>query len=635
MKKNRGLVLALSAIMTAAIIAMPLVSSSIPAGAVGSVPGSSSTPDSSSGNGSSPPDPIITSSTRYIVETTPTPPTVNLSILSAKKHTINAGEETAIRVPLFNSGNGAVGSVTGRIQPHDKLGMDISEVVGLEKAISGQGSGILVVKIKVPENTPSGNYTVNASIKYNSSGKSTETSIPIDLLVNSNVRAKALNITDYSVDKDIVAPEDIFNVSITLTNDTGLDVDNAEFTMEGLDGKKFGMNSGLVTRNISMKDGESVRLDYNLIATEGLESIREVIPVKIKYNYKPGDSTTEVTNAQSITIPCKPKAKSESTTTASTQKLFAPSVIIESYSFGGDVVKAGSTFPLDVVIKNTSSDTAVTGLKVVVQGAAGVGEKAGIAYTPANSANSFFFENLAPGEARNINIVMKARADAIPDSYPIEVVCDYQFQKGDQKDKADTVTNKIAIPLQQDDRLSVDPPEAAAEGVVGQEYYLSTNIVNKGKSAVYNVSVNVEGEGFDTTASAYYVGNVESGKQEYYDTKIIPKAAGQVKGNIVVSYEDANGESKEIKREFVFNASEMKAGGMDGMGGMGMVAGGMEGGEMSIPTDGKGAKEFPVLLVVIGGVAVVAAVVTTIVIVRKSKAKKLKLMQESDDDAAD
>ena len=82
--------------------------------------------------------------------------------------------------------------------------------------------------------------------------------------------------------------------------------------------------------------------------------------------------------------------------------------------------------------------------------------------------------------------------------------------------------------------------------------------VNKGKSSVYNVTVDVEGEGFDKTSTAYYIGNVDSGKEEYYDTRIIPNISeGEVKGNIVVTYEDANGSPKELTQEFIIPVMSM------------------------------------------------------------------------------
>ena len=137
-------------------------------------------------------------------------------------------------------------------------------------------------------------------------------------------------------------------------------------------------------------------------------------------------------------------------------------------------------------------------------------------------------------------------------------------------------------------------------------------------------TVDVEGEGFDKTSTAYYIGNVDSGKEEYYDTRIIPNIdSGEVKGNIIVTYEDANGNPKELKQEFIIPVMSM--GGMDmGMDG-GMYDPGMDAG-MDMEPQSSG---MPVWIWFVIGGGVIAAVVVIIIVVKKKRKKKL---EEEDDD---
>ena len=147
--------------------------------------------------------------------------------------------------------------------------------------------------------------------------------------------------------------------------------------------------------------------------------------------------------------------------------------------------------------------------------------------------------------------------------------------------------------------------------------YISTSFVNKGKSAVYNVTADVEGEGFDKSQGTYYVGNVNSGSEEYYDVQITPNVEGTVKGDIVVTYEDSNGTQKEQRLPFSFNVISYNWGNSEiidpGSGeDIGMIEPGME--------ENGG---FPMWAwFAIGGGAVVIAIIVIVIVVKHRKKKR-------------
>ena len=92
---------------------------------------------------------------------------------------------------------------------------------------------------------------------------------------------------------------------------------------------------------------------------------------------------------------------------------------------------------------------------------------------------------------------------------------------------------------------------------VGESCYVSTSLVNMGKSGVYNVTASIVGEGFTMNETSYYIGNIESGREEYYDTEIYPSQAGAINCEIVITYEDANGNAKEKRLPFTVSVQEM------------------------------------------------------------------------------
>ena len=275
---------------------------------------------------------------------------------------------------------------------------------------------------------------------------------------------------------------------------------------------------------------------------------------------------------------------------------------------------------MNVVVKNASSEAVIENLKITINGASSSIDGS-IAYSPANSANSFFFETLGMKATADISLDLLAKVDAVPNSYPVEIAFTYEYRAGGKHYQASPVTETITIPLQQEDRLTVNTPDYPNYAVgVGEMCYVSTSIVNKGKSGVYNVSAKIEGEGFDLSQGAYYIGNINSGSEEYYDAQLTPNIEGEIKGEIVITYEDSNGSEKEQRVPFSFTAVQYNYDEMYGDMGMMFPEDEMMGGEMmgEVPPEGG----FPFVPVAIGAAVVIAVVVIIIVVVKKKKRAK-------------
>lgn len=413
-----------------------------------------------------------------------------------------------------------------------------------------------------------------------------------------------ISMTDYSFSSNSVEKGTKFNLTFTLKNISDKDITGARASVQELTGSKFAIDSGLTYKNFDLKAGESVSFTFPLIGCDGISSLREVIPVEIAFG--------NVTSVVYTTVTCKPSENQETD-----DNVFAPPIIIQSYDFGGEYVTGGTAFPLRLTIQNADSKTAIENLKVTINGGAGNGDS-GVAFSPANSSNSFFIENL-PGKATtDINIDLLPRADSKPDSYPVIVTFEYEYIANGKRAKGSPVTETITIPLQQEDRFTLNPAQYAENAGVGEMVYISTSFVNKGKSGVYNVTADVEGDGFDKTQGTYYVGNVNSGSEEYYDVQITPNMEGTVKGNIVVTYEDANGTQKEQRLPFSINVISYSwdepVWDDPGWDDPGMYDPGMEGGG------------FPMWawFAIGGGVVVVAIIVIVIVVKHKKKKRELE-----------
>lgn len=537
---------------------------------------------------------------------------------------VTAGEESVIEIKMQNVADAWARYINLTLT--DDKGIiqfksgSIKEIIGCtRRGIASTKFNVFVPAYVEPGRYPLSLAVTTTNLDYQISGQN----FTIYLDVTSNASASGISVQDYSISKDVVQSEDIFDLKMKVKNQTGVDIKNADITLNGMDGSRFAIDSGMPNQTFDIKNNETKEITFRIAGCKGISSIREVISADITYFLEPGNKNTEQTNKASFTIPCKVSAANDPT-----NEVFAPNLIIDSYTFGEEGVNyvyAGKTFPLSLSVRNTSGTSSIKNLKVTIQGTAGVGDN-GVAFSPANSSNSFFFEALGTGSSVNINIDLLAKADAKPDSYPINVIFEYEYVTDGKTAKAENVIQTLSVPLQQEDRFVCNSPELPSDGFLGQEFGISATFVNKGKSPVYNVTVDVEGDGFDKTSSSYYIGNIESGREEYYDTSIIPTMAGELRGEIVITYEDANGNQKEIRQEFITNIMEMSFE-EPPMGGDMMFPGD----EMPVDGGASGMPVWAVILICVGGAAV-AAVVIVIVVKKAKKKKALKELEEDDED---
>lgn len=468
---------------------------------------------------------------------------------------------------------------------------------------------------------PTGRYPVTLTINsYDEYGNSKKTdTVTIYIQVESNVRRDNIFISNFHISSSQVKTGDVFNVSVDVTNASGMDIKSARITLEGLDGSRFAMNSGLPTMPFTLKNNKTGQLSFTLVGCDGISSIREVIPVKLEYYVDPDKTDSLVSVSQNITIPCKPDEDKEDGG-KDEEEVFAPNIIIEKYDFGGEYVTGGKTFTLNISPNNTSNTAIIKNLKITIQGAAGTGEN-GIAYSPANSSNSFFFETLSPKQTVDISLDMLAKADAKPDSYPIEVTYEYEYAQGKKTGKVTNVSETITVPLRQEDRFVISSSSVQQECYVNEPCGVYLTMINKGKSAVYNVSVKVEGEGFEVDSEEFYIGNVESGTEEYFDTQITPSADGELSGKIIITYEDGNGSSKELVQDFTSTAIDFSNQFDD-----------MPMDDMPVYEEEPAGMSIGIKLLIAGAVAAVIAVVVIIIVRVRIKRKKQKMMEDDDED---
>ena len=212
-------------------------------------------------------------------------------------------------------------------------------------------------------------------------------------------------------------------------------------------------------------------------------------------------------------------------------------LLLEDYTMNPQEVKAGEEFDLTLRIRNTS-DRTVTDVKSTL-------EEAKSTIVPVNGTNSFFIERIKAGET--VEKTIRVRATPSAGVEPVSLTLKNEFV---QEDAAKTSQDTFSLPIVQVANLSLDTPNYPIDCYQGESFNLMMNLYNKGRTTLYNVSVTFESDTMSADEN-YYAGNMESGSTREYDVMITPNAdaSGQVDGEIVVTYEDEDGNQTELKED--------------------------------------------------------------------------------------
>lgn len=289
-----------------------------------------------------------------------------------------------------------------------------------------------------------------------------------------------------------------------------------------------------------------------------------------------------------------------------------PKLIVESYSISSDKIYAGETFDVTVTLRNTSSSEDIQNLQIGFKDTQEVAK-----LVPASGgSNTLYIKKIAKGDSVTEVISLQTAPDTEAKAYTLGL--DFSYE-GASDNKAYTAGETIAIPILQKIRVKFDDPTIYdSEAWVGQSCGMYVRMYNMGKSSLYNCMIEVEGEGLEMEET-YFGGNISSGSTMSADFSVIPSVAGEIQGEVVITYEDVYGEPSEERLPFTLMVNEEVAFddpmmGMEGMDGMEVYGPGMEESGGGMPWWGWA----------LCGLGVVALGVGGLMIYRKKRARHLE-----------
>lgn len=206
-------------------------------------------------------------------------------------------------------------------------------------------------------------------------------------------------------------------------------------------------------------------------------------------------------------------------------------LIVDSLSTDPSVPQAGDTFDVKLMLKNTNEKQYIQNIKV--------------SYTvdndvllPANGSSSFYIPKINAGETYELVIPVTARPD-MPDS-PVKMNLTMEYE--DKKVSSVSANQVVILNVKQVQKIKLDQlvlPQG--EVLVGESASFTMNIINSGRTTLYNVSAAMLDNDMFTTGGSSYIGNLEAGASKQMELDIYPNAEGAIDGTVRVTYEDANG----------------------------------------------------------------------------------------------
>lgn len=454
--------------------------------------------------------------------------------------------------------------ITHAIKPTSGFILDGENVLTLE--VYNNGNTVIKnaeMSLSLPEGLAVYNASNTANLGYISTGTKREVSFPIAVegniagknypisveltglnFTNSDVSLKKtfyipvvgdgasttvknIEITNISIPNQVSGQED-FNLSFRVENKNSINIKNFKVYADIPEGILNKTRSTFIEANIPAGSSK----DYTITLFAEDSSKEKTYPIKIVVEPVSGDTSSGNAAIQYTSVYIKGVAGSSKT----------PQLMVDRYSYGGTFVQAGDEFLLNLGLYNTSGSHNLTNIKVTLSSDDGT-------FIPVNSSNAFFIDQIGIKGHYTKSISLSVKPSAKQETTALNVDMSYEDGAGN----AFTSKDVISIPIMQETRLVVDDVIAPPELYAMMQSGVSVQFYNMGKTVLNNLRVTAEGD-FDTPEStSYFVGNMESGKSDYYDFSFIPRQGGAMEGKIVFTYEDASGDEQRMEKLFTFD----------------------------------------------------------------------------------
>ncbi len=457
------------------------------------------------------------------------------------------GEDFLLELQIENDGDGPARDIKATIGGLSVDTFSLRSALGTKQvgSINRGKKSTVAFELKAAKGLRTGSHPVTLNLSYkNDRGEIINSqSEEIYIQVGSNVdRAAKLVMQNISYPSGPIGQNKEVKVAFEIRNQGQSLAKNIVVNAESQD------LSGLIPKSLStaqieaLAPGAVANLEFTFITSPNASTMN--YPVRLTIDYTDDYVSPEMRDTVSQLVGVFVSAPDDD------GNLSTPKLIIEKYSFSPSMVEAGQNFEMFLTFFNTNSSRAVKNIKIFLT--AQEETDSGSVFTPVNSSNTFYIDNIPPKGRVEKTLTMFTIPDAKAKTYTITANFEYE----------DTAANPyqaqefIGIPVVQQSRLETGEVGYYPESYVGQSTPVSVEFYNTGKVTLYNMMIKIEGD-FQTENGQYYVGNFNSGSSEYFEGYVIPNEPGELNGDIVFTFEDSTGQMQEIRKPFNLNVMDM------------------------------------------------------------------------------
>lgn len=285
-----------------------------------------------------------------------------------------------------------------------------------------------------------------------------------------------------------------------------------------------------------------------LAAEEGAENVTETTEVTT-------EATTEATTkkAEETTKKAESTTKKESVTKKTekeeqeeepekihevTEDMSQPRLMVTSYSVEGDFLTPEKVGVISISLKNTHNSKSVKNIKLSLSEELdeicpeGLGTK--------------YVSNISAGSTYTWSVNVETVHNAIVGVHKLNFTCEYEDKNGTPYSENATLRVEVRQPV----KLTFDGAKLPVKVVQEDTVTLNINLMNTGKSTLYNCKVDYDIEGLESGGSSF-AGEipVSESKTATANLRVDSEKTGNVKGIIKITYEDAFGKTYEQTAE--------------------------------------------------------------------------------------
>lgn len=471
----------------------------------------------------------------------------NLKLNLKNNIAVQAGGAFDLPLVLSNDGTLAAREVKVSVTGLSQETFSLSSGTGIYDfyRLYGGEARTLNYKLIASSTLKTGSYPVTFLIEYKDE-KGNDEKVEQQIWVpvtGASESLSILEITEIRSTMTSVKPGEIFEVYVKIKNSGEFDSGQVKVMADA------GSSLLPVTQNLhilpAIKKGETKEVRFSF--QPDANAARGGAPITIKVESVDANENISIAQAISVFI-------DSSGTGGIEAGKDIPKIIVSKYSSDPGLVHAGEEFTLNVQFQNTHKYKTVRNIKgnfIVTEESS----ETGSVFSPVGSSNTFYIDEISPKGTYDWNLTLFTIPDAKSKTYTVTISFEYEDEAGNPY-KADEI---IGIPVYQPARFEVSDISLPYEIYMGNPVYVYFEMYNMGKTEIYNVKFNVEGDegAFTADPKSSYFGNFSPGYREYFEFTIFPNMPGPINGRLVFQYETASGEQQEFVKEFTMNVTEM------------------------------------------------------------------------------